>query len=491
MKAHELLCTLSHCQGIPDIEIDSVVENATLANAHSVFICIRGVRHDGHLFASQAYEQGCRIFVAEQTLSLPCDAVVIRVSNTRKALATLACRLYGDPSHRMHLIAITGTKGKTTTAQLIFKILNANGISCGYIGTNGISYQGIRLPTRNTTPDALTLQRSLGNMLDAGVHTAVIEVSSQALMQHRVDGIRFRTLLFTNLSPDHIGQNEHPDFEHYKACKHRLFTDFDSETVIYNADDPSAADMLKDTVAAHRISCSVSDEKNDYAASNVALLRDRAALGVSFKLHTYGETRSCSLPLLGTVNASNALLALATANAVFGLSLDCAVESLRQATVDGRSEIFSLPNGACAVIDYAHNGTSLRQLLSTLAQYRPTRLIALFGSIGERAQMRRKELGEAAAELCDICFLTSDNPAHEDPNAIIEDIAEAFSGSDTLVFKIPDRAEAIRKAISMTRSGDILVLAGKGHESYQLIGDEKLPFCEREILEGAIRALVP
>lgn len=488
MRASELLRGYTECH-VPNIEIKQLTENASRADQNSVFICIRGARHDGHEFAHLAYQNGCRIFIAEKNLKLSDDACVIRCPDTKETLGSLACRFYGFPSEQMHVIGITGTKGKTTTALLLSHILNAAGIPCGYIGTNGVRFASIERSLTNTTPDAVTLQKTLCEMLDANIRTAVIEVSSQALLRHRVAGMHFETVLFTNLAPDHIGQNEHPDFENYKACKHRLFTDFGAKNAIYNADDPSSAEMLAETSAEARVS--VSTQKNaDFFASDITLFRDKNTLGVSFTVSDNEDSLHAKIPLTGLMNAENALLAIAAAKTCFGISTKQAIHALTNAHVAGRSEIIPLPNGASAVIDYAHNGVSLRQLLTTLREYQPNRLIALFGSVGERTKQRRHELGTVAAELCDLCILTSDNPGNEDPDAIIADIAKAFEGKKTPYLAIPDRREAIRTAVDLTQAGDILVLAGKGHENYQLIGNEKIPFSEREILADAIRELV-
>ena len=489
MKATELLQDLFPNQLIPSIEIQSVTESSAVANPHAVFVCICGAKADGHAFADDAYRRGCRVFVAQKPLHLPADAVVLTCHNTREVLARLACRICGNPSRRMRLIGITGTKGKTTTAHLLTHLLNRVGIPCGYIGTNGIIYGNMHMPAQNTTPDAVTLQKTLCDMLSVGVHTAVIEVSSQALLQHRVDGTVFDTVLFTNLFPDHIGPNEHPSFENYKACKHLLFTDFQAKHVVYNADDAAVSDMLQGTCATHLVSCSAC-KTADYTASDITPFRNEKQLGVKFTLHSEKDSQSCILPLTGSMNAYNALLAVATAKEVFGVDLSSAVQALSDVTVSGRSELIALPNGACAVIDYAHNGESLAKLLTTLREYAPNRLIVLFGSIGERAQMRRVELGSVAASLSDLAILTSDNPANEPPEAIIADIAQAFALSKTPYLAIPDRAEAIRHAVRICRSGDILVLAGKGHENYQLIGNQKIPFSERAIIAETVREII-
>lgn len=489
MKATELLQEMFPDRSIPNIEIQSVTESSVAANPHAVFVCICGANADGHMYAADAYRRGCRVFVAQKPLDLSADASVLICPDTRVALARLACSIYGNPSRRMRLIGVTGTKGKTTTAHLIAQLLNRAGIPCGYIGTNGMTYGNTHLPAQNTTPDAVTLQKTLCDMQNTGVHTAVIEVSSQALLQHRVDGTAFDTVVFTNLFPDHIGPNEHPSFENYRACKHRLFTDFQAKHVVYNADDTAASGMLQGTCATHLVSCSAC-KTADYTASDITPFRNEKQLGVSFTLQSREALQSCMLPLTGNMNVYNALLAVATVREVFGMDLIQAVQALSVVTVSGRSELISLPNGACSVIDYAHNGESLAKLLTTLREYMPNRLIVLFGSIGERAQMRRRELGSVAASLSDLAILTSDNPANEPPEAIIADIAQAFEFSKTPYLSIPDRAEAIRHAVRICRSGDILVLAGKGHENYQLVGNKKIPFSERAIIAEAVKEII-
>lgn len=482
MNASQLLSPYFPNLTLPDTQIYRLTQSAQEADAASIHFCIVGACFDGHNFAKQAYDRGCRIFLAQRAIELPDDATVLTVPDTRKFLALLARDFYGHPDQKMHLIGITGTKGKTTTAQLLCHILNRSAISCGYIGTNGISYADRHRSTANTTPDPLTLQSTLCDMYECGIRAVVIEVSSQALMQYRVEGMRFETVLFTNLSPDHIGKNEHPDFAHYQASKKRLFTDFTAKNAVFNLDDPACEEMLRGCSATHLVSCSAQRTDADFYVSDVQLLRTAHTLGVGFELRHTTESLFCRLGLTGAFNAQNALLALATATDVFGIRPADAVKLLSDASVCGRSEILPLPNGATAVIDYAHNAISLSSLLQTLREYEPHRLIALFGSVGGRSQMRRVELGSVAATLCDLAVITSDNPDREDPECIIDEIAAAFDGTKTPFYRVADREEAIKFAVSLTQKGDILVLAGKGHESYQLIDGKKIPFCEKDIL---------
>ncbi|MBQ7173425.1 MAG: UDP-N-acetylmuramoyl-L-alanyl-D-glutamate--2,6-diaminopimelate ligase [Clostridia bacterium] len=487
MKLSELLTPLGF--SAPGIEVDAIIQSTIDAGPNTLFVCIKGLAADGHELAPKAYEKGCRAFIAEHPLALPADALCFFVPDSRAALASLAATWYHNPSRRLAVVGVTGTKGKTTTAELLAKILCDNGIPAGYIGTNGISYGDKHFPTANTTPDPLTLQKALFDMAECGMKAAIIEVSSQAIVQHRVDGINFSALLFTNFYPDHIGVGEHPDLASYQAAKHKLFAEFEAETILYNADDPAAREIVFPNLAKSLFACSTEDESTDFFAKNICFTKDNGLPGLSMTLLAKGETADCKLSLPGMYNAKNALLAAACAKAVFGVSLSDAAKSLAHASVTGRAEWILLSSGAHAVIDYAHNGESLRQLLLTLREYRPERLICLFGSVGGRTQIRRQELGEVAASLSDLAILTSDNPGEEDPTAILLDIANAFVGSPTPYKIIPDRREAILYAVRELKKGDILVLAGKGQETYQLIGKEKIPFSEREILKEADEAM--
>ena len=481
MKSYLLLGKHFPFDRIPDLEITTLTDHSEKTSCESVFVCIRGQRFDGHTLAPRAYERGCRIFVAEEPLPLPEDACVLVTPNSRKTLSQLACTLWDNPSEKMHVIGITGTKGKTTTANMLAHILNSVGVPTGYIGTNGISYGATQLQTANTTPDPLTLQKTLADMHRCGIRAVVMEVSSQGLMQHRVAGIQFETVLFTNLYLDHIGTSEHPSFEHYRATKHSLFTDFASPNAVWNIDDPATPMMRIGCTALRNLTISCA-QNADYLAQNTRPLRDTKGLYSLFRLIAEDKEMECRLRLLGDHNVYNALLAVAVAHGVFQVPLALAVEALEKLSIRGRAECISLPNGAICVIDYAHNGESLRHLLTSLRVYNPSRLICLFGSVGERTQVRRRELGEVAGELADLSIITSDNPGTEEPMQIIDEIAAAFGDNRKAYIKIPDRSDAIRCAISMLTKDDILVLAGKGHEEYQLIGREKIPFSEREII---------
>ncbi len=482
-----LTCPNNYCIGNTDIEIGHICSDSRAARSNSVFVCISGSVTDGHLFARSAYNLGCRAFVAEQKLDLPSDAAVMYAVNTRKILASLSAGLYANPSQRLKVIGITGTKGKTTTALMIAGILNSCGIPAGYIGSNGVEYGNFKHRTSNTTPESCDLQRYLYEMASYGIRYVALEVSSQALYLDRIRCIDFDTCVFTNLSPDHIGGSEHPDFSHYKACKASLFTKYKLDRAIINADDINSYDMVAGCKAP--VDTFGFNTDANHRAGNISQFRTSGALGVSFDYINGSYCRRTQLNLPGEINVSNALAAIAVCRNYIP-DTDRIIDTLPQIKVEGRFELVNALPYATIVIDYAHNGTSFSAVLHTLRSYKPKRLICLFGSVGGRTQMRRPELGAIASSLCDLCILTADNPDCEDPALIIRDIASAFVPGGCDYISIPDRREAIKYAVGILREGDILLLAGKGHENYQLIRGIKTPFCEKDIVLEAADAVL-
>lgn len=470
-------------------EIDSLCCDSRKAAQGSAFVCIKGAVSDGHDYAPSAYSKGCRIFIAEHELSLPADAKVLISDNTRIALAEMSQKFFGDPSKEIKVIGITGTKGKTTTAQLIYQILNASSVKAGYIGTNGIMFDGQFFESVNTTPESYDLACYMRKMIEADVKYLVLEVSSQALYMERVRGMEFETCVFTNLAPDHIGGSEHPDFEHYRASKERLFSEFSPKIAIYNADDEASEYMMK-RCKAPKFSFSLKG-KGHFNGENLELYRDSGRLGIRFAINAGSELKGdVDLPLPGDFNASNALAATAVCISI-GIKFDMILSALSGVSMRGRFEVVDALPYATFVIDYAHNGVSLRSVLSTLRKYEPARLICVFGSVGGRTKLRRAELGTVASEMCDFCIITSDNPDNEDPMQIIDEIAESFSEDGCDYVKIPSRREAVLYAVKNARKDDMILFAGKGHEEYQLICGKREYFCEREtIIEGAFSMLL-
>ena len=484
MKLNELVRHIDHT-GSSDAEITAITYDSRKAGPGSLFVCLVGAWMDGHTFARSAYDQGCRAFLAEHPLDLPEDAAQIITRDTRAALAVIGADFYGNPADQLHIIGITGTKGKTTTALLTAAILTEAGLPCAYIGSNGVNIAGTHEATANTTPESLELHRLFRKMLDADVHHVVLEVSSQALRHHRVDGIPFEVVAFTNLSEDHIGPGEHPDFEDYKAAKRRLFAEYHAREMVYNADD-EASDYMRAGFGGKQVSFGI-DQDADYRAVDLAQYRSETALGIDFTCRHGGEETPVRVMSPGAFSASDALCAIALCGA-FGVMPSQAARTLAHTPVEGRFEVVEGLPGRTFIVDYSHNGLALTSALKTLRAYHPRRLICVFGSVGGRTQVRRRELAEAASAWADYSILTSDNPDFEDPLQILREI-DSHMAPDSLYTLIPDRAEAIRKAVAMAEEGDIVLFAGKGHENYQLIRGRKVPFVERELIREACRAL--
>ncbi len=464
-------------------DLATVCYDSRRARADSLFVCIKGALSDGHFYARSAYDKGCRFFVAQTPLSmLPADAYVILAPDTRRALAEISANLFDHPARELHIIGITGTKGKTTTSLLVYNILRAAGVSAAYIGSNGIDYGSFHFESANTTPESYLLHEYMRNMRRAGVTHLVMEVSSQALYLGRVHGIPFHTAVFTNLSEDHIGEHEHPTFEHYKSCKKELFSAYGATHVLLNADDPYCEEFAAAVAEGAVVErYAIHAEHADYRAQSIEKFKEADKLGVSFLCHYHGIALPLRECFPGTFSVYNALSAFAICRHV-GLSDGEIAAALADVSISGRFELVRALPYATFIIDYAHNRVSLTSALTTLREYEPKRLICLFGSVGGRTKARRAELGSVAAALADLSILTSDNPDDEEPLDILRDIATQYRDVPDKFVMIPDRTEAIRYAVSIAEAGDVFLFAGKGHERYQLINGEKRPFCERDIL---------
>ncbi len=480
------------------LPISDIVCDSRRARVGSLFVCLRGAQEDGHAYFADAYARGCRAFLCEHPISGVWEgACVAYVPDAQLALATLAAAFYGHPARHLFLIALTGTKGKTTTAALLVHLLSEAGVPMGYIGSGGIRFGGVERRTENTTPDPLVLHAALADMLRAGVRAVAVEVSSQAISAHRVAGLRFPICVFTNLAADHIGAGEHPDFAHYRDAKARLFSDYGCECAIVNLDDESTPYLLARASATRVLGVSQRERGADLFANKIRPLRRPQGFATSFCLH---EKKALSLPvtlsLPGECNVQNACLALAAARAYFeanGESADIRslARSLDGARVDGRFTLVpTLLAEVDFVIDYAHNGYSLAAALATLRAYSPARLVCLFGSVGGRTYSRRSELARPAS-AADFCIVTADNPDGEDPLDTMRELCRILDEQGCPYIALPDRATAIRFAVRHACAGDLVLLAGKGHEDYQIIDGERVPFSEREILGEEAARLAP
>lgn len=497
MQLRTLLAVLPTCK-MPahgaEQEIGSLTEDSRHAGPGSLFLALRGAEQDGHHFAEDAYARGCRAFLCEYAVLLPQDAAVVYVPDSRYAAALVAAAFYGNTKAPPVLIGITGTKGKTTTAMMLYHLLKKMGIKAGYIGSGGAQYGHVSEKTENTTPSALVLHRLLAAMRRAYVRVVVIEVSSQALAAERVAGLHFPICLFTNLAPDHIGTGEHPDLAHYRAAKARLFSEHGCRTVIVNADDAASAHMAACAGAARVLRVSCRDAADAFLrATRMRLVQTEDFYGSAFLLQTRAEGEvPATLSLPGECNINNALLSLCAAQAyaeeyspATPAAFRILAPHLSALRIPGRFEpVRTAQVGVQYLIDYAHNGYSLRAALSALRAYGPGRLVCLFGSVGARTYSRRTELGEAAC-LADLCIVTTDDPGTEPPEDTMREICRVLEEHGREYVAIADRAAAIRYAVAHAQKGDLILLAGKGHEDHQLIGTTRLPFSERRILQEA------
>lgn len=480
MKLQEILQGIDCEEVLQNPDISDIAYDSRKASSGKIFVAIPGEAVDGHKFADSAYQNGCRVFAVERLLPLPDDAIQIKVKSSRKALSRMSANLFGNPSKRLRVIGITGTKGKSTIIYLMQGVLREAGISCGIIGTNGIEFLNRKIKTVNTTPESYELHKAFAEMLECGVDTVVMEVSSQGIKMNRVDDVAFDCGVFTNLSPDHIGPSEHKDMEEYISCKAKLFTMCKNSVI--NADDEVRDRMINSAIG--EVITFSTEKTADLFADHQLLWQSSNMLGVSFDLHDKDEITQIKLCLPGKFSVYNGLAVIGVAKAM-GIELDFVKSALNKTTVPGRAELLPLLPDVKIVIDYAHNRLSMENIMQAMKAYQPNRIICLFGSVGGRTQIRRKQLGEVASLYADLCILTADNPDFEDPADIARDIHDGFARECEYLI-IPDRKEAIEYAVKIAQSGDMILLCGKGHEDYQIIKGKRVPFSEKEILKEAV-----
>lgn len=473
--------TYEICQGSTQQEVSSVVFDSRKVSEGSLFICIRGAVVDGHSFVDDVVKKGAKTLVVEEAVSVPDDVTVVKVEDTRYAMAYISAAWFGNPAEKLKTIGITGTKGKTTTTYMVKSILENAGYKVGLIGTIETIVGDKVTPASNTTPESYVVQQSFREMVDAGCDAVVMEVSSQGLMLHRTEGFVFDFGIFTNIEPDHIGPNEHTSFEHYLSCKAMLLKQ--CKVGIVNRDDSH----FEKIIAGH--TCSLEtygfSPKADLRAEQPKLVSKPGYLGISY--HVAGLMDfPVEIDIPGKFSIYNSLTAIAICRH-FKVHQDDIVKALKTAKVKGRIEMIKVSDEFTLMIDYAHNAMALESLLTTLREYNPHRLVCLFGCGGNRSRDRRFEMGEVSGKLADLTIITSDNPRNEEPQAIIDDIKTGISKTDGKYVEIIDRKEAIAYAIHHGEPGDIVILAGKGHEDYQEIKGKKYPMDERvliaEILE--------
>lgn len=468
-------------QGSLEAEVDEVVYDSRKASPGAVFICMKGTRTDSHAYIPQVLEAGVNVLVVEHPVEVPENITVIQVKNGREALALLSAARFGNPSRRMLMIGVTGTKGKTTTTHMIRKILETAGKKTGMIGTNGVYIGEEHYPTVNTTPESYELHRNFAKMAEAGCECCVMEVSSQAFKMYRVAGIVFDYAVFTNISPDHIGPDEHADFAEYLYYKTRIF--HQSRFALVNLDDAHAEEITKD------IPCPWAGfglhEDAAFQAEHIHYVSEADFVGIEFDIRGEHEI-PVRVNIPGKFNIYNALAAAAVSLKA-GVAADQLQHALEHLKIDGRMEIVYTSGKFCVIVDYAHNAVSMESLLQTLREYHPKRLVCVFGCGGNRSKDRRYSMGEIAGKMADFSILTADNSRYEKVEDILADIRGSIEKTGGAFLEIPDRREAIEYSMTHAQQGDMIAIIGKGHEDYQEINGVRYPFLDRAVVEETAR----
>lgn len=483
MNIKQLVCDLPcliEVRGNADTEIASLSADSRRIKPGALFFCIRGIKVDAHEFGPQAVAAGAAALVVERVLDV--DAAQIVVSDVRLAMNYIAQAFYGYPARSMRMVGITGTKGKSTTCFLIKSILQQAGYKVGLIGTIMTMIGDRRLPADLTTPDPIELQRLLREMADSGVDIVTMEVSAHALALNKLDGIVYDAAAFTNLSHDHLDFFGTP--EKYFAAKQRLLTPEFTRCALLNGDDEHAASIVDGLKVPHE-RFAIREKANIYASDI-----EFDARGLSFSLHFHKRyALEIHLKLSGLFNVYNSLCAAAVCDAlgVEGRFIKEGLEAI--ASVPGRMEVLDTGTPYQVILDYAHSPDSLDNVLRAVRQFAKGRMIAVFGCGGNRDREKRPIMGRIGAELADYCVLTSDNPRGEEPMDILAAIEEGARPVGKPYSVIENRREAIRHALSIARDGDVVVLAGKGHETYQEIKGQKHPFDEKVVVQELLAEL--
>ncbi|MBO1624860.1 UDP-N-acetylmuramoyl-L-alanyl-D-glutamate--2,6-diaminopimelate ligase [Bacillus cereus] len=483
MKLHTLVSCLHDFPVVPkeNPEITSIEADSRKVTNGSLFVCMKGYTVDSHDFAKQAAAQGAAAIVAERPIDV--DVPVVLVKNTYRSLAVLADYFYEQPTHKLHLIGITGTNGKTTTSHIMDEIMRAHGHKTGLIGTINMKIGDETFEVKNTTPDALTLQQTFHRMVEKNVNSAVMEVSSHALSLGRVHGCDYDVAVFTNLTQDHL--DYHKTMEEYKHAKGLLFAQLGNsyhnnreKYAVLNSDDPVAEEYMRST-AATVITYGI-DTHSDIMAKDIVMTSG----GTTFTLVTPSESIDITMKLIGKFNVYNVLAAIA-ATLVSGVSLQTIVEVVKKLTgVPGRFEVVDGGQDYTVIVDYAHTPDSLENVLTTAKQFAKGNVYCIVGCGGDRDRTKRPIMAGVATEYATHAILTSDNPRSEDPKSILDDMLTGAKGNNYEV--IIDRKEAIFHAVSEAKAEDIIIIAGKGHETYQIIGKDVHHFDDREIAKEAI-----
>lgn len=475
--------TVRQVIGTLDRTVENIAYDSRRVQRNGMFVALRGEKSDGHEFIGQAIEKGASVIVAEREEQNP-RATCLVVENTRTALADFAATFYGYPERKLKLAAVTGTNGKTTTTFLIKHICENAGLRCGLIGTVRYEIGERMLPAIRTTPESLDLQELLAQIVNAGCKAAAMEVSSHALAQDRTRGLEWNVAVFTNLTQDHL--DFHGTMKNYFDSKAKLFTGLGSQKkkrkpiAIVNVDDRYGEQLLDKIDKRIAVVTYGMGLRADFRASNYRV----ESSGTSYQLDAHGKSYLVRVPLIGRFNVTNSLAALAAANAL-GINLRDAVVSLgKSPQVPGRLELVPAKRQFQVFVDYAHTPDALGNVLKTLRELEPRRLIAVFGCGGNRDRQKRPLMAETVDHHADYAIITSDNPRKENPDTIVSEIEKGFRS--THYEKIVDRTLAINRAIELAQPRDIVLIAGKGHENYQEFADHTIPFDDIQVARRAI-----
>lgn len=489
MKLDKILQNIEYTvlAGNTDMDITDIVYDSRKAKEGTAFVCIPGAQVDGHDYIDSAVEKGTKVIIVEHEVEYANGITYIQVKDARIALSLMAAELFERPAEKLTVVGLTGTKGKTTTTFMIKSILENHGIKVGVIGTMGVFMDGKHIETHNTTPESYDIQMYFSQMVEAGCQVAVMEVSSQALKLNRTAGIEFDYGIYTNLSPDHIGENEHADMDEYIYCKSLLFKQ--CKHGIFNIDDEHAGDMMKEATC-DKLSYGFGD-RADLKGSDVEYLMKPGFIGINMDVESSSlgiAKTKVKVNTPGKFSAYNAMAAIALSK-LLEADMENVKEALERVAVRGRVEPVKIADNFNLLIDYAHNAMSLESLLTTIRAYNPKRMVCLFGCGGNRSKLRRYEMGEISGKYADLSVITADNSRFEDVMDIIEDIKVGMHKTTGKYVVIPDRKEAIKYCIENAQDGDIVLLCGKGHEDYQEINGERHPFDERVIISEILEEL--
>lgn len=466
-------------KGSLETEITQLVYDSRKAVEGSAFLCISGTRNDAHEYIPSAVEKGAVAVIVEKKVEVEADVAVIYVKSARKALAYMSAAYFDYPADKMTTIGITGTKGKTTTSYMVKKILEDSGHRVGLIGTNGAWIAGKHYPTKNTTPESYELEAYFSEMVKAGCEFMVMEVSSQGIKMNRVAGFDFDYGMFTNISPDHIGPDEHADFAEYLDCKRQLLSM--CKVGFVNQDDGHYEEMIQGHTC--QLYGYGESEDADIRMEEIDYVKHHGFLGLSFAIESERTGKlHVKVNMPGYFNAVNALAAVSVCSFV-GVTEEAINQALAEVRVDGRMEIVYTSHDKTVIVDYAHNAVSMESLLKTLRSYEPKRLVVVFGCGGNRSKLRRYEMGEIGGRMADLTIITADNSRFEKVEDIIEDIKIGMHKTDGKYLVIPDRKEAIGYSINHAEEGDMICIIGKGHEDYQEIEGVRYPFSDRQVAE--------